>query len=151
MSQDYNSLLKLIEKKKARIGIIGLGYVGLPIVLRFCEEGFNVVGFDVDSEKVRCLKRGKSYIKYISNERISQLVGHNPAVFTATTDMSLLSGVEVILICVPTPLTNNREPNLTYIESTAREIARFLRPGQLIVLESTTYPGTTEEFLPAVF
>jgi UDP-N-acetyl-D-glucosamine dehydrogenase len=151
MPQNYNNLLELIEKRKAKVGIIGLGYAGLPIVLRFCEEGFRVVGFDVDPEKVNALNSGRSYIRHISKKKISQFIGKNPSVFTATTDMSLLSRIDAIIISVPTPITEKREPNLSYVEGTARDIARFLRPGQLISLESTTYPGTTEELLLPLF
>jgi UDP-N-acetyl-D-glucosamine dehydrogenase len=151
MSQNYNNLLKLIEQRKAKVGIIGLGYVGLPVVIRFCDEGFRVIGFDVNPEKVTSLNKGCSYIKHIPKEKISQIVGKNPSVFTATTDMSLISSVDAIIICVPTPLSDRREPDLTYGENTTREIARFLRPGQLVSLESTTYPGTTEELLLPLF
>lgn len=151
MSKTYNNLLNLIEKKGAAIGIIGLGYVGLPIVLRFCEEGYKVVGFDVDEEKVKSLNKGKSYIKHIPSDKIAALIKKNPPSFTPTTDMSNLKKVDAIIICVPTPLSDKREPDLTYVENTAKEIARFLRPGQLISLESTTYPGTTEELLLPLF
>jgi UDP-N-acetyl-D-glucosamine dehydrogenase len=151
MSQSYSVLFKLIKDRKAKIGIIGLGYVGLPIVLRFCEEGYKVVGFDVDPDKIKSLNKGESYIKHIPSDKIASLIKKNPPAFTATADMSLLSKVDAIIICVPTPLSDKREPDLTYVEGTAKEIARFLRPGQLISLESTTYPGTTEELLLPLF
>jgi UDP-N-acetyl-D-glucosamine dehydrogenase len=144
-------LIDKIESKEARIGIIGLGYVGLPLVLRFCEEGFTVIGFDVDPEKVKNINRGKSYIKHIPSEKIKSFVNGNPPALTSTTDMSILSKVDVAIICVPTPLSAKREPDLSYVENTARGIARSLRPGQLISLESTTYPGTTEEVLLPLF
>lgn len=147
MADNYNSLSGLIRAKKARIGVIGLGYVGLPIVLRFCEEGFRVIGFDVDPEKIKALGSGRSYIKHIPSERIAAFVKKRPALFEATTDMSRLKEADAVVICVPTPLSDKREPDLTYVENTGKEIARTLRPGQLVSLESTTYPGTTEELL----
>lgn len=151
MSKNYENLLKLIEERRAKIGVIGLGYVGLPIVLRFCDERYSVIGFDIDPEKVECLNRGKSYIKHIPSGKISALIGKDKPSFSATTDMSRLAKVDAVIICVPTPLTDKREPDLTYVEKTAAEIVRHLRPGQLISLESTTYPGTTEEVLLPLF
>ncbi len=151
MAQQYHRLSKLIETRSARIGIIGLGYVGLPIVLRFCEEGFNVLGFDVDPAKVKSLNRGVSYIKHIPSEKIAEFAKSKPRLFTATSDMSEIKKADVIIICVPTPLTDKREPDLAYVESTAKEIAKSLRPGQLVSLESTTYPGTTDEILLPLF
>lgn len=148
----FEKLKGLLETRGAKIGIIGLGYVGLPIVLRFCEEGFKVTGFDVDEMKVKGLNAGKSYIRHIPSEQIASLVkGGASRPFTATTDMSRLAGMDAIIICVPTPLSDKREPDLTYVESTGREIAKYVRPGQLISLESTTYPGTTEELLLPMF
>jgi UDP-N-acetyl-D-glucosamine dehydrogenase len=140
-----NQLIQKVLKKKALIGIIGLGYVGLPLVLRFCEEGFSVLGFDVDSKKVATLKRGKSYLKSIPSSRISQFVrsGH----LNVTDDFSRLIEPDCILICVPTPLTEKMEPDLQYIDKTTEAILEHLRKGQLIVLESTSYPGTTEELI----
>src|SRR3989337_1629511 len=140
-----NSLLNRINERSALIGIIGLGYVGLPLVLRFCEEGFKVCGFDIDREKADKLNRGESYIKHISSEKVRQFVDRR--LFEATVDMQRLKEADAIIICVPTPLTDKREPDMQYVEATAREVARHLRPGQLISLESTTYPGTTEELL----
>src|SRR3990170_1491011 len=140
-----NSLLNRINERSALIGIIGLGYVGLPLVLRFCEEGFKVCGFDIDREKADKLNRGESYIKHISSEKVRQFVDRR--LFEATVDMQRLKEADAIIICVPTPLTDKREPDMQYVEVTAREVARHLRPGQLISLESTTYPGTTEELL----
>src|SRR3972149_1408899 len=140
-----NSLLNRINERSALIGIVGLGYVGLPLVLRFCEEGFNVLGFDIDREKADKLNRGESYIKHISSEKVRQFVDRR--LFEATVDMQRLKEADAIIICVPTPLTDKREPDMQYVEATAREVARHLRPGQLISLESTTYPGTTEELL----
>ncbi len=138
-------LIKKILGKDALIGIIGMGYVGLPLVLRFCEEDFRVLGFDIDSKKVATLKRGRSYLKSILSSRISRFIhsGH----LNVTDDFSRLDEPDCILICVPTPLTEKMEPDLQYIENTTEAIHRNLRKGQLIVLESTTYPGTTEELL----
>jgi len=138
-------LIQKILNKKALVGIIGMGYVGLPLVLRFCEEDFRVLGFDIDSKKIAALKRGKSYLKSIPSSRISRFIrsGH----LQVTNDFSRLNQPDCILICVPTPLTEKMEPDLRYIENTNEAIRRSLRRGQLIVLESTTYPGTTEELV----
>src|SRR5262249_12217349 len=119
------------------------GYVGLPLVRAFVSAGCRTIGFDVDSNKVQKLLAGESYIGHISSEWIAQCV-HEQA-FVPTSDMGRLGEPDAILICVPTPLADGREPDLGYVESTARQIAAALRPGQLIVLESTTYPGTTRD------
>jgi UDP-N-acetyl-D-glucosamine dehydrogenase len=144
-SEKANQLIRKISQKKALIGIIGMGYVGLPLVLRFCEENFRVSGFDVDSKKVAALKRGKSYLKSIPSSRISRFVRSGQ--LDPTDDFSRLEKPDCILICVPTPLTETMEPDLQYIERTTEAIVQNLRKGQLVVLESTTYPGTTEELL----
>jgi UDP-N-acetyl-D-glucosamine dehydrogenase len=136
---------KKIQKRKALIGIIGMGYVGLPLVLRFCEEGFHVLGFDIDSKKVAQLKKGKSYLKSILPSRISQIVRNG--LLDVTDDFSRLGKPDCIIICVPTPLTEKMEPDLRYIEKTTEAIRDHLRKGQLIILESTSYPGTTEELI----
>jgi len=151
MATAYQRLQRLIKERKALIGVIGLGYVGLPLVLRFCEEGFGVLGFDVDPKKVDSLNRGVSYIKHIPSEKLSKYVGGKSPIFTATTDKSRLKEADAIIICVPTPLTDKREPDLKYVTNTAKKVAKYLRPGQLISLESTTYPGTTEEVLLPLF
>jgi len=145
LSKKANEIIQKIRKKKSLVGIIGMGYVGLPLVLRFCEEDFKVLGFDIDPKKVATLKKGKSYLKSISSSRISQFVrsGH----FNVTDDFSRLNKPDCILICVPTPLTEKMEPDLQYIEKTTDAALQNLRKGQLIVLESTTYPGTTEELI----
>jgi UDP-N-acetyl-D-glucosamine dehydrogenase len=124
------------------VGIIGLGYVGLPLARAFSDRGIAVLGFDVDPAKVERLARGESYIKHISAETICQMRERQ---FEATVDFGRLDEPDVIIVCVPTPLTDAREPDLTYIEKSARAIAERLRPGQLVVLESTTYPGTTRD------
>jgi len=151
MADIFTGLKNLIKDKEAVIGVIGLGYVGLPISLRFCEEGFKVLGFDADPEKVRLIKDGRSYIKHIPSEVIAaHSKGHNPA-FTPTTDLTRLVEADAIIICVPTPLSSKREPDLGYVEATAADIAKTLRKGQVISLESTTYPGTTRELLQPLF
>jgi UDP-N-acetyl-D-glucosamine dehydrogenase len=141
-SPHFSPLLQKIQQKKALVGIIGLGYVGLPLAKAFTAKGFRVLGFDVDPAKVAKLQRGESYIGHLSAEMIREMRGQG---FEATDDFGRLGEPDAILICVPTPLTEAREPDLTYIVKSARAIAAKLRPGQLIVLESTTYPGTTRE------
>jgi UDP-N-acetyl-D-glucosamine dehydrogenase len=135
------SIEKKIQVRTALIGVVGLGYVGLPLVRVFVEAGFRVVGFDVDAAKIEQLAAGHSYIGDVPSEWIASAV--NKGQFSATSDMKLLADPDVILVCVPTPLTESREPDLQYVEATARQISAAMRPGQLIVLESTTYPGTT--------
>ncbi|HVS74682.1 MAG TPA: nucleotide sugar dehydrogenase [Candidatus Acidoferrales bacterium] len=128
-----------------RVGIIGCGYVGLPLALRFAEAGHRVTGFDTDPEKVAKLNAGKTYIEHIPQTKIKQLV--NSCHFSATGNFAKLEEVDAILICVPTPLDERREPDLSYVENTALSIQAHLKKGQLVVLESTTYPGTTEELV----
>jgi UDP-N-acetyl-D-glucosamine dehydrogenase len=139
----YDQLATKLQSKEALVGVIGLGYVGLPLALALVDAGFRCRGFDVDSQKVDRLNRGDSYIGNVSSERVRQAVASG--CFDATANMARLEEPDAILICVPTPLTETRDPDLSYIESTARQIAASLRRGQLIVLESTTYPGTTRE------
>ncbi len=139
------SLINKIKSHDAFIGIIGLGYVGLPLVIRFAEENFTVLGFDVDPEKVRKLNAGESYIRHIPREKIKAII--KTSKFKATTDYSLLKNMDAILICVPTPLDDKKEPDMKYVRATAKEIKHSLKKGQLIILESTTYPGTTREVL----
>jgi len=139
------TLLKRIEDRKAVVGVIGMGYVGLPLAHTFCSAGFRVVGFDIDSAKVEALGAGRSYIKHIPSDVIAGM--RQADRFTATTDFARLKEVDAILICVPTPLTKQREPDMTYIVGTGEAIAPHLRKGQLVVLESTTYPGTTRDVL----
>lgn len=137
-----SGLIEKIRSREAKVGVIGLGYVGLPLVLEFSKAGFKVTGFDIDAGKVETLRQGGSYIKHIDAQRIRAIKEKNS--FIPTDDFSLLSGMDCILACVPTPLNANREPDMTYVFGTAEAIARHMRPGQLIVLESTTYPGTTD-------
>lgn len=134
-------LAQLIDTKQARIGVIGLGYVGLPLIRAFTSAGFRCLGFDVDQAKVEKLRSGISYIKHIDSAAIAQLVRERR--FEPTSDLSRLGEADCIIICVPTPLNESRDPDLSYIEGTARSIAQTLRPGQLVVLESTTHPTTT--------
>ncbi len=140
MSKD---ILSRINEKTAVVGVLGLGYVGLPLVRAFTHGGLSCIGFDVDPEKIKKLHAGKSYIKHIPSSFIQELLKEGK--FEATTDFSRLAECDALIICVPTPLTKNRDPDMTYVVKTAESIARNLRPGQLVVLESTTYPGTTRE------
>ncbi|MBN1491432.1 MAG: nucleotide sugar dehydrogenase, partial [Phycisphaerae bacterium] len=141
-------LAQKIESRKALVGIVGMGYVGLPLVRTFCGGGFRVVGYDVDPRKVRALNAGKSYIEHIPSEMVAGLVRSRQ--FKATTDPRQLGKCDAILICVPTPLTKTRDPDMTYVIKTAETLAQHLRRGQLIVLESTTYPGTTKEVVKPI-
>jgi UDP-N-acetyl-D-glucosamine dehydrogenase len=197
MNEIANSLLKKIKSHEALVGILGLGYVGLPLALCFTENGFNVLGFDVDLEKVEMLNRGESYIKHLDANRLKKATGnlefddnqriqktdaetnkstgamdcddnssfiiHNSslnqddkgsssteALFSATTDFNRLVECDAILICVPTPLGKHKEPDLSYVENSTKSIRKTLRTGQLIILESTTYPGTTDELLRGI-
>ncbi len=142
-------LLSIFNDRTAKIGIVGLGYVGLPLALRFIEVGFSVIGFDVDGAKVDSLMAGKSYIKHIPSQAIADAVKNNR--FQGTTDFQMAREADVLIICVPTPLTKHREPDLSYVLGTIEALLPYLRPGHLISLESTTYPGTTdEELLPRI-
>jgi len=170
------TLRSLIEAKSATIGIIGLGYVGLPLALAFAEKGFRVLGFDVDPEKVDKINRGESYIKHLDPTRLARATAHAHldgdatgragqhstfkiqnskfkiagsanVLLTATADFGRLSEADAILICVPTPLGPHKEPDMRYVESSTRAVRQTLRPGQLVILESTTYPGTTDDLL----
>lgn len=137
-----------IKNRTAHVGIIGMGYVGLPLMRTFCDAGFQCLGFDTDVVKVKKLNAGKSYIKHIPGSLISRVVREGK--FRATTDPKALRACDAILICVPTPLSKTRDPDMTYVENTAQLLAQHLQPGQLIVLESTTYPGTTRELLKPI-
>ncbi|MGH6948869.1 MAG: nucleotide sugar dehydrogenase, partial [Kiloniellales bacterium] len=139
------ALLAAIDGGSARLGVIGLGYVGLPLARAFAGARFPVTGFDIDPAKIVRLNQGRSYFRHIPDREIASLLECGR--FAATGDYARLADCDVILICVPTPLAANREPDLSYVERTAEAIARHLRPGQLVVLESTTYPGTTRGVL----
>ena len=141
-------LLTKIKNHSATIGIIGLGYVGLPLAIQFVKSGFSVTGFDLDEDKIRHLHEGKTYIKHIAAKHIKTL--KESGRFRATTNFAGLKDADCIIICVPTPLTKQREPDLSYVLDTTKTIAKHLRKGQLVVLESTTYPGTTDQDMRAV-
>jgi UDP-N-acetyl-D-glucosamine dehydrogenase len=143
-----DTLKQRIEAGHARVGIIGMGYVGLPLALAFIERGFTVIGFDVDKVKVEKLLRGEGYIKHLDRGRIAAAAATGR--LHATTDFGRLCEPDAILICVPTPLTPQREPDMTYVEHSAEQVRAALRPGQLVILESTTYPGTTDELLQRI-
>jgi UDP-N-acetyl-D-glucosamine dehydrogenase len=136
-------LIDRIERRSAGCGVIGLGYVGLPLALEFAKAGFRVTGIDLDERKVQAIEQGRSYIVDVSDEEIAEPV--RAGRFTATTDFSVIRELDTINICVPTPLRKTKDPDLTYVISAVNEIRQHLRPGQLVILESTTYPGTTEE------
>lgn len=140
--------LTKIETRQLRVGIIGLGYVGLPLGMAFAEAGFRVLGFDVDNQKVESLTAGRCYIDHLDEAALSAAV--DAGKLEATADFERLAEPDVLLICVPTPLDRFREPNLEYVESTAGQIAARLRRGQLVILESTTYPGTTDELVQPI-
>jgi UDP-N-acetyl-D-glucosamine dehydrogenase len=141
-----DALLHKIDTRQALVGVVGMGYVGLPLALCFSEKGFRVLGFDVDAEKIESLGRGESYIRHIGAERVGRAATGGR--FEATADFGRLNEPDAILIAVPTPLTRQREPDMQYVRATAGQLAVRLRKGQLVVLESTTYPGTTEELRP---
>jgi len=145
---NIDRIIKRISDRDYKVGIVGLGYVGLPLALEFCSKNFQVVGFDIDISKVEMINKGESYIRHIEKSRIKSAVDNN--VLEATTDFSRVNQVDAIIICVPTPLTSHREPDLSFIEDTASKIAPHIKANQLITLESTTYPGTTEEVLKPI-
>ena len=143
------TLLERILSKEAVVGICGLGYVGLPLALAFGEKGFAVLGFDIDQRKVEAIGKGESYIRHIDSGRVAKAIQAKKP-FAATLDFRRAAQVDALILCVPTPLNANREPDMTYIENTAKAIGPFLRSGQLVVLESSTYPGTTEEVVKPI-
>ena len=147
-----SDLIQQFRERRATVGIIGLGYVGLPLGETMAASGFAVIGFDIDAKKGDELRAGRSYIHHLPAERLAPFICREVGQIAAktihpTTDFSLLGRCDAILICVPTPLTANRDPDLSYVVNTTEMIARHLRPGQLVVLESTTYPGTTDEVM----
>ncbi len=141
----FESLIEKIDARNAVIGIVGLGYVGLPLALRFAEVGFPVIGLDIDPKKTEALNAGISYIRHIGQKRVKQAV--DSGLLSAFTDFSKAADADAILLCVPTPLNEHREPDLTYVVSSLQTILPHLRKGQLLSLESTTYPGTTTEVM----
>jgi UDP-N-acetyl-D-glucosamine dehydrogenase len=136
------ALLQRIREREAVVGVIGLGYVGLPLALTFARANFPVLGFDIDPGKVERLHAGESYLRHIPAESVREALGRR---FGATSDFARLAEADAVVLCVPTPLTDAREPDLTYVVNSTRSVAAALRPGQLVVLESTTYPGTTRQ------
>src|SRR5262245_52017161 len=138
-----NELISKITGKRATVGVIGLGYVGLPLVTEFASSGFKGIGFEVDQRKANLINEGASYIGDVPSSRVKELVGAGK--LQATTDFDLLSECDAIIICVPTPLRKTKEPDVSYILAAAEEIKKRIRRGQLVILESTTYPGTTDE------
>jgi UDP-N-acetyl-D-glucosamine dehydrogenase len=142
------AFLAKLQNKSAVVGVIGLGYVGLPLLRAFWQAGLHVMGFDIDPQKITLLKKGESYLKHLGQNLVSDmLAGPGPIRFDATSDFSRLAQADAVIVCVPTPLGQHLEPDLSYIEKTADAIAATLRPGQLIVLESTTFPGTTRDVM----
>jgi UDP-N-acetyl-D-glucosamine dehydrogenase len=139
----YRVLCDKITEKKAKIGIVGLGYVGLPLAVEFAKKGFEVVGIDVDLARIEDIRKRRSYILDVTNEDIRAVT--DAALFFATADYKVIKRLDVVIICVPTPLRKTREPDISYIVNAAENVARYKRRGQLIILESTTYPGTTDE------
>lgn len=144
-----DELQQIISEGRARIGVIGLGYVGLPLIVEFCLKGFDAVGFEVDETKTAEVNGGRSYIVDVTSENLKKCIDDGK--LTATTDFSQLSGCDVIIICVPTPLRKTKDPDMSYILTAGGEIQQYMRRGQLIILESTTYPGTTDEVLLPMF
>ena len=143
-----NDLIRRLDEKSAVVGIVGLGYVGLPLMLRFAEVGYKVIGFDIDQRKVDSLHKGQTYIEHIPSHAIKSAVAHG---LEATTNFSRASECDALIMCVPTPLNKNREPDLSFVLNTTDSLVPYLRAGQVVSLESTTYPGTTdEELLPRI-
>ncbi len=141
-----DKIIKKLKNKDAVIAIIGLGYVGLPLAREFLKKGFTVLGFDIDEKKVKMLNKGKSYIKHISNDFLKEFIQSKKS-FSATSEFSRLKDVDHILICVPTPLDYHFNPDLSYVTDSTEIVAKYLKKGHVVVLESTTYPGTTEEVM----
>ena len=145
MASGGSGLLEKIQRREAKVGVVGLGYVGLPLCMAFADAGYPVVGLDIDTRKIDKIKKGESYIKHIPSEPLKKLTDSGK--FSATTDFSKSGELDCLIICVPTPLTSSREPDMSYIIATAEALAPYVRKGQLYALESTTYPGTTDEVL----
>ena len=148
MNDQAKELLESIQDGSVRIGIIGLGYVGLPLALAFAETGHAVLGFDVDADKIAHIRRGEGYIRHLDGGRVA--AARSAGRLDATSDFLRLREVDAILICVPTPLTPQREPDMRFVEKASRQVKVTLRAGQLVVLESTTYPGTTDELVRGI-
>lgn len=144
-NETSTALLQKLSDKTAVIGVIGLGYVGLPFCMATVHRGLNTIGFDIDPDKCTSLASGRSYLKHLGDDSIAEMAGSGR--FSATTDFDRLAEPDILVICVPTPLTQHREPDLSYLVQTTEQIAKAIRPGQMVILESTTYPGTTDEVM----
>ena len=138
-----NKLLKKIKTKNITIGIVGLGYVGLPLARTFCKKKLNVLGFDIDIKKIKKLKKGISYINYFKNNEIREMNKN----FNCYSNFENITKCDVIILCLPTPIKKNKTPEMKYIQNSMKQIGKFLRIGQILSLESTTYPGTSEEVI----
>lgn len=138
-------LIDKIVNKKAKVGIIGLGYVGLPLAVLFAQKGFQVFGMDIDKDRLRRAKRGQSYILDVSSEELKEVILKKR--LQVTDNFSVIKKLEVVIICVPTPLKEKKEPDISYIIAAVENIKKFMKKGQIVVLESTTYPGATEEVI----
>lgn len=143
-----STLLASIESRQARVALIGMGYVGLPLAVYVAKVGFQVTGVDLSAQRIAMLNQGESYINDVTSEELSECVSSGRLV--GVTDASVLADSDIIIICVPTPLTKNRDPDISFIRQATESIAQHLKPGQLILLESTTYPGTTEEVVQRI-
>lgn len=143
-----NTLLENIDNKQITVGVVGLGYVGLPLAVEKAKAGFKTIGFDVQAEKVEMVNRGENYIGDVVNAELIEIV--NSGLLSATTDFDFIKDVDFVAICVPTPLDAHQQPDISYVESSCREIAKRLKAGTMVVLESTTYPGTTEELVKPI-
>jgi len=141
----YEQLKTRLQNREITLGVIGLGYVGLPLAITAARRGINTIGFDIDPRKMALLDAGTTYIEAVSTEALREVASQKS--FSWTADFSRIKDCDVIVICVPTPLTQYRDPDLSFVENTAREIAKHLRAGALVSLESTTYPGTTVELV----
>ncbi|WP_254871151.1 nucleotide sugar dehydrogenase [Bacillus sp. Marseille-Q1617] len=148
LSAQAQNLFDKITNKEATIGVVGLGYVGLPLAVEKAKAGYNVIGFDVQQKRVDMVNDGINYIGDVVDEELAEIIKDKKLL--ATTDYSMIQEVDAVAICVPTPLDMYQQPDTSYVESSGKEIAKFMRPGMLIVLESTTYPGTTEEILKPI-
>ena len=144
-----NNLQSRIESKDAKIGVVGLGYVGLPLAVEFAKAGFSVTGIDIAQERVDQLNRGDNYIRDVDSSELSSLVESGK--FVATTDYSVVSNLDAVSICVPTPLSKLKDPDVSFVQSAFDELVKYVHPGLLVILESTTYPGTTRELILPAF
>ena len=145
---DKQALLKKIEDKKIIAGVVGLGYVGLPLAVEKAKAGFKTIGFDIQQEKVELVNAGHNYIGDVVDSDLKKLV--EDGMLSATTDFSFVKDADFIAICVPTPLDKHQEPDISYVRDSAAEVAKYLKPQTMVVLESTTYPGTTEELIKPI-